>query len=137
MYTHSAVESRPSQRPCALRNGADSGPLCTLRTLLYAHAEGRRRRGHKSVKVDRIMAPAGGEGLTLPRQPEGVRAFKAVLQHLFHWQQRQHNYATRPHVLDNCTPWGSARSQLDMALGVNGAVSGTASLPGVTGTPRS
>lgn len=46
----------------------------------------------------------------------GVRAFKAVLEHLFRWQQRQHTDATGPHVLDNCTPWDAAPRQLDIAL---------------------
>lgn len=46
----------------------------------------------------------------------GVRAFKAVLEHLFRWQQRQHIDATGPHVLDNCTPWDAAPRQLDIAL---------------------
>lgn len=46
----------------------------------------------------------------------GVRAFKTVLEHLFHVQQRQHTDATGPHVLDNCTPWDAAPRQLDMAL---------------------
>ncbi|KAH7952232.1 hypothetical protein HPB52_020337 [Rhipicephalus sanguineus] len=46
----------------------------------------------------------------------GVRAFKAVLEYLFRWQQRQHTDATGPHVLDNCTPWDAAPRQLDIAL---------------------